>query len=79
MTDFFFNLISFLFGCRHRRITRPMTPARQGADGKWVQVGDCYVCCLTCGKEMFVDLTTWKLTRNERRVEVGERIREAGI
>ena len=45
------KLLNFLFGCRHRRLTRPMTA--MGARG--VPEGDPYVVCLECGARFAFD------------------------
>jgi hypothetical protein len=47
------TILNSLFGCRHRRITRPITPVRRPGEA-----GDTYVACLECGKKFQYDLTT---------------------
>jgi hypothetical protein len=50
-------LVNLLFGCHHRRTTRPITPVRRhGDDG-----GDTYVACLGCGKRLHYDLETMRI------------------
>jgi hypothetical protein len=47
------SVVNLLFRCRHRRLTRPVSPA-----SKDVKVhGDAYVVCLDCGKQFSYDLT----------------------
>jgi hypothetical protein len=45
-----------VFGCRHRRITRPITPVHKSD----TEAGGTYVACLECGKRFSYD------TRNMR-------------
>jgi len=47
MIDSFLNLI---FRCRHKRLTRPITPVRNG-----VPRAPSYVACLECGKQFSYD------------------------
>jgi len=51
MTDTVLNL---LFGCRHRRITRPITPVHKPG----TPAGETYVACLECGRRFRYDLKT---------------------
>ena len=44
-------LINFFFGCRHKKVTRPITPARRGG----LQSRITYVACLDCGKQFHYD------------------------
>ena len=46
-----------LFGCRHPRITFPITPPRGKADKGRAT----YVVCLDCGTEMDYDWTAMKV------------------
>jgi hypothetical protein len=50
-------LINLLFGCRHRRITRPMTATHKAAE----KPGVTYVTCLDCGQQFHYDLATMKM------------------
>lgn len=50
-------LVNVLFGCRHRRITRPITPVHKPNEAP----ADTYVACLECGKRLHYDLTTMRL------------------
>jgi len=44
------KLVSLLFGCRHRNLTRPITPAhRPGTKA------EAYVACLECGQRFQYD------------------------
>ena len=45
-------LFGLLFGCSHRRITRPITPVRKGTADK----PETYVVCLDCGTHFAYDL-----------------------
>jgi hypothetical protein len=45
------KILNVVFGCRHKRLTRPITPVhRPGA-----KAGDTYVACLSCGKRFYYD------------------------
>jgi hypothetical protein len=44
-------LLNLLFGCRHRRITRPITPVRRANSAS----GATYVACLDCGQQFGYD------------------------
>jgi len=46
------RMLSLLFGCRHRRLTRPITPARKPRS----QPATAYVACLDCGKRFHYDV-----------------------
>ena len=46
------TLANLLFRCRHRRISRPMTPSAQTKDPD----RRTYVVCLDCGKRFAYDL-----------------------
>jgi hypothetical protein len=50
------RLFDLLFGCRHRRLSRPVTPTKQ-SDGP----RHTYVVCLDCGKRLVYDLTTMRV------------------
>ncbi len=54
MIDAMFNLF---FGCRHRNITRPITPVHKVGEAP----GDTYVACLNCGKRLHYDLNTMQI------------------
>jgi len=50
-------MINFLLGCRHHRITRPITPVpKRGAPPN-----ETYVACLDCGRRLHYDLTTMRI------------------
>lgn len=51
------GIMDLLFGCRHKRITRPITPVRKGNDA----AGDTYVSCLECGRRFRYDLETMEV------------------
>lgn len=43
-------LLSYFTGCRHERLTRPITLNRR-----------CYQCCVACGAELAYDFAAMKL------------------
>jgi len=51
------TIVNLLFGCHHRRITRPMTPVRNGRSNPSLT----YVACLDCGKQLKYDLATMSI------------------
>jgi hypothetical protein len=56
MPGMFGEIIEIFFGCRHDKITRPITPVhRFGAASKT------YVVCLGCGKQLHYDLTKMRV------------------
>ncbi len=50
------EMISLFFGCRHRRITRPITPVH-----KRTQAAGTYVACLDCGKQFHYDVDQMRI------------------
>jgi hypothetical protein len=51
------RLLDFVFGCHHRRLSRPVTsPAPKGAPP-----GETYVVCLDCGKHLAYDMQAMRL------------------
>src|SRR5437867_8365687 len=50
-------VLNLLFGCRHKRITRPMTPVSR----KGVPETGTYVVCLDCGKQFAYDLNVMRV------------------
>jgi len=51
------RILNLLFGCRHRRITRPITPVHKPR----VEPGNTYVACLECGKQFHYDLKNMRI------------------
>ena len=51
------TVINLLFGCRHRRLTRPMTAAHRPG----TPAGDTYVVCLDCGKQFHYDVKNMRM------------------
>ena len=51
------TVLNLLFGCRHRRITRPITPAHRPCDPP----RDTYVACLECGKQFYYDMANMRV------------------
>jgi len=43
-------MMHLFFGCRHRRLTRPITPVNKAK-----QTGMTYVACLDCGRQFNYD------------------------
>ncbi len=46
------NMLNALFGCRHKRLTRPITPVHKPG----TPPGDSYVACLDCGRRLQYDV-----------------------
>jgi hypothetical protein len=53
-----FALLDSLFGCRHRRLTFPITAKRDG------ETSETYVVCLDCGNEFPYNWHEMKMARN---------------
>jgi ribosomal protein S26 len=51
------RMLDRLFGCRHRRVTRPITPARK----RGVKGGVTYVACLDCGRYFHYDVQQMRM------------------
>jgi len=51
------RVMNLLFGCRHRRITRPMTAAHKASEDP----GPTYIVCLDCGQQFHYDLVTMSM------------------
>jgi hypothetical protein len=45
------SVVNLLFRCRHKRLTRPVTPVTKGGKPH----GETYVACLDCGKHFSYD------------------------
>ena len=50
-------LLNVLYGCRHKRITRPITPVHKPG----VPAEATYVACLECGKQFYYDLNEMRV------------------
>ncbi len=50
-------LLNLLFGCRHRRISRPMTAAHRPG----MPAAATYVVCLECGQQFHYDLSRMRI------------------
>ena len=50
-------IFNFLFGCRHKQITRPITPVRKPG----VRSEGTYVACLECGTQFSYDLDEMRI------------------
>ncbi len=51
------TILNLLYGCRHRRVTRPITPYHRPG----TQPGATYVACLDCGKQFHYDVTNMRM------------------
>ncbi len=51
------NLLSMVFRCPHRHLTRPITPVNRAG----VPHGDTYVVCLDCAKQFPYDLKNMRI------------------
>jgi hypothetical protein len=51
------QVINLFLGCRHRQITRPITPVHKPNS----EPGVTYVVCLECGKQFHYDLMTMSI------------------
>jgi len=51
------RLFDLLFGCPHKRLSRPVTPSSKPGSPKGVT----YVVCLDCGKHLGYDMKTMKI------------------
>ncbi len=50
------RLLDVLFGCAHKRLSRPVTPRKDSGGPR-----DTYVVCLDCGKRLAYDLKTMRV------------------
>lgn len=51
------GMVNLLFGCRHKRVTRPITPVHKVGQS----AGSTYVACLDCGRQLHYDLTAMRI------------------
>ena len=56
-------LLNLLFGCRHRKTSRPMTPVRKPG----AEPGVTYVVCLDCGQQFHYDTSQMRIRGRLRR------------
>ena len=62
------TLMDLLFACRHKRLTRPITPVRKRGLS-----GAAYVACLDCGKQLSYDTENMKVGKPvPARLQTGE-------
>jgi len=59
------SVVNVLFGCRHRRTTFPLTPAKKGSS----EPVETYVVCLECGKQFTYD---WENMRLGKPADISE-------
>jgi hypothetical protein len=52
-----YTMLNLLYGCRHKQITRPITPVHRPG----TPPGDTYVACLECGKQFYYDLDNMRI------------------
>ena len=52
-------ILEMFLGCRHDKITRPITPVHKVGEA----AGETYVACLSCGKRLRYDLTKMRVGR----------------
>ena len=50
-------MLNLLFGCRHKRITRPITPVHKPG----IEPEHTYVACLDCGRQFHYDLKAMRV------------------
>lgn len=65
------GIVDLLFGCRHKRTTRPITPVRKGHSAP----GETYVSCLECGRRLRYDLTIMKVGKPVPMTEPGPAVK----
>jgi len=53
----FSAVMNLFFGCRHRTISRPITPVHKSTPGPVAT----YVACLNCGQQFHYDITTMRM------------------
>lgn len=53
----FVRIFDLLFGCRHKRLTRPITRVHRPG----TPAGPVYVACLECGKQFHYDVATMRV------------------
>lgn len=63
------SIMDVLFGCPHRRLTRPVTPVNKAG----VPQGDTYVVCLDCAQQFAYDLKEMRIGKQI------ERLKESGV
>jgi DNA-directed RNA polymerase subunit RPC12/RpoP len=51
------NLVNLLFGCSHRRLTRPVAPITKAGQPR----SQSYIVCLDCGKQFEYDLSQMRM------------------
>ena len=55
------TVLNLLFGCRHSKLTRPITPAHKPV----TRSQGAYVSCLECGKQFQYDVQNMRIGRPE--------------
>jgi hypothetical protein len=50
-------IMNLFFGCRHRQITRPITPVHKPG----TEAEDTYVACLECGERFHYDVNVMRV------------------
>lgn len=59
------TMMDLLFGCRHKRLTRPITPVNKAK-----QTAATYVACLDCGRQFNYDASKMQMGAEISRAEV---------
>ena len=54
-------VVRLLFGCRHRRVTRPITPVHKSKLKPKSEHSGTYVTCLDCGQQFHYDITKMRM------------------
>lgn len=61
------NLLEWVFGCRHRKVSFPISPRRGQRHSPAARETGTYVVCLNCGKEFAYDWDEMRIvTEGER-------------
>lgn len=63
MREFLESFIAYLFGCRHRRYSFPLTVGRKRQAPPAARRTGSYVACLDCGQELPYDWKQMKVLR----------------
>jgi hypothetical protein len=61
------TMIDMLFGCRHKRLTRPITPVNKAK-----QTAMTYVACLDCGRQFNYDASKMRMGAEISRTAVSD-------
>jgi len=71
--DLFAVVVTWLFGCSHRKTTFPVTiPPGSSSNGRPASAAETYVVCLECGRHISYDWTTMRIVE-QRAFRTGDR------